>query len=171
MKNFTLCFLFLMFSLGAFAQLTPVGWFAFGDQPDFNDNPYEFKDTAKISMADPDWEWNLASVDFDALWAEAGTEYTMTHHAKDGDDIFDGGTSAGASWKAFYDEDALYVMLKYIDKFAQFTDHGWEVAIQTYDPNRYEPDFVAAGTDVALRNQSYARFLELGGKKIKFQGG
>jgi len=171
MKNFTLCFFFLLLlSLGASAQVafTPVGWFAFGDQPDFNDNHYQWKDTAKVHMAAADWDWNLASVNWDALWTDAGTEYQMTHHAKDGDDLFDGGTSAGSSWKAFYDEDALYVMLKFVDKFAQFTDHGWEVAIQTYDPNRYEPDFTAAGTDVTLRNQSYARYVELGGKKIRF---
>ncbi|KPL14650.1 MAG: hypothetical protein AMS26_10000 [Bacteroides sp. SM23_62] len=172
MKKSTLILIMLtMFSLGSFAQLVPIGWFSFGDQPDFADNPYEWKDTAIAVMAPEEWDWDAATLDFDALWESIEDEYEMTNHAKDGDDLFDGGTTAGSSCKLIYDENALYVLLQFTDLFGQFTDHGWEVAIQTFTPDRYEPDFTAAGDDVTLRNQSYARYCELGGKKIRFQNG
>ena len=172
MKKFTLLLTFLViFTFGAVAQvLTPVGWYNF-DAPDFNDNPYEWNDTAKIMKMPASWDYDVATVDFDAMWDMIpGDAMQMTNHAKDGEDIFDGGTSAGSSWKAAYDENALYVMLLYVDKFAQITDHGWEIGIQTM-ADRYEPDFESAGEDVILRNKSYARFLELGGKKIRFLNG
>lgn len=159
-----------MFSLMA-QTFTPVSWFTWGTSADFSENPYTPKQTVQIKKMPESWNYDQASVDFDALWSLLGDSMTMANHVKDGEDVFDGGVSCGSFWKAFYDEYALYIMLKFIDVDGLYTDHGWELAFQTGEKDRYEPDFVAAGTDVGLKNSSYARYLPVGGKKIKIQGG
>jgi len=160
----------LMFGIVA-QDFTPVAWFDWSSAADFSDNPYTPKQTAQIKKMPDSWNYDANTVDFDALWSLLGDSMTMANHVKDGDDVFDGGLTTGSFWKAFYDEYAMYVMLKFIDVDGQITGHGWELAFQTGEKDRYEPDFVAAGTDVGLRNSSYARYLPIGGKKVKIVGG
>jgi len=108
----------LMGGLSGFGQTTPlcpINWYPWNNPPDFGGAPYTYKNVANVSRVPEGWTYSSATVDFDALWATSGTEHNMTNHVKDGDDVFDGGVTAGSSWKAIYDDDYLYLLLKFID--------------------------------------------------------
>ncbi len=173
MKKISTIFALLNFFIfGLMAQtFTPIGWFSWGTAVDFSENPYSPKQTIQIKKMPESWNYDANTVDFDALWSILGDSMIMANHVKAGGDVFDGGTSCGSFWKAFYAETALYVLLKFIDKDGLYTDHGWELAFQSGEKDRYEPDFTAAGTDLGLKNSSYARYLPIGGKKVKIVNG
>ncbi len=47
------------------------------------------------------WNYDAATVDFDAIWSILGDSMTMANHAKDGDDVFDGGVTTVHSGRLF----------------------------------------------------------------------
>jgi len=173
-----------IFTVCALAQtaLVPVSWVSWGDEPQtaepagqgYANVPYE--KAVYVAPHTPEgWAFDPVSLDFDAAWsAIEGDAVPIAHPGRiDGGDIYDGGSTFGAEWKAMYDSAKVYVLFKYVDAFLQADDgsRAFEVCMQPFYYDRYEPDFIAAGDDITLQNNSYARYIELGGGKALFRDG
>ena len=153
-----------------------INWVNLDDEPDYAADPYEKEDYVAI-MAPGDWTPVSDAASFDATWSILGDSASISNLTSNGvaGDLFDLGEASpsfGAAWKAVYDADNLYVLLKYWDLSTQADDASlaFEIMAQTHpltdmETGRYTPDFVAAGDDVALQKASYGRFIELAGGK------
>jgi len=178
---FTLTLLSI-FGLGAFSQaLIPVTWLAWATEPadstpvGYVNHPHQ-KPVYVASATPEGWVYDAFSLDFDAAWSaipgDGDPINKLSNTAATPGDLFDG-TTFGGFFKATYDADFVYVLLKYLDTDGQ-TDadsRTFEICVQPVYYDRYEPDFIAAGADVALQNNAYARYIELGGGKALFTGG
>jgi hypothetical protein len=178
---FTLLLLSI-FGLSGFAQaLIPVTWLAWATEPadsttvGYVNHPYT-KEVYVASVTPAGWEYDAFALNFDAAWSAITTDpepiSKLSNTANTPGDLFDG-TTFGGFFKAMYDTNYVYLLLKYLDTDGQ-TDadsRTFEICIQPVYYDRYEPDFIAAGTDVALQNNSYARYIELGGGKAKLTSG
>lgn len=178
---FTLALLSI-FGLGAFAQaLIPTTWLAWATEP-ADSTPVGYvnhtytKEVYVASVKPAGWVYDAFALDFDAAWSAIATDpepiSKLSNTSNTPGDLFDG-TTFGGFFKAMYDSNYVYLLLKYLDTDGQ-TDvdsRTFEICIQPVYYDRYEPDFIAAGTDVALQNNAYARFIELGGGKAKLTSG
>jgi hypothetical protein len=175
---FTLALLSII-GLSAFAQaLIPTTWLAWATEPadstpvGYVNHPYT-KEVYVASVTPEGWVYDAFSMDFDAAWnsvaGDAEPISKLSNEANTPGNLFDG-TTFGGFFKAAYDTNYVYLLLKYLDTDGQ-TDEGsraFEIALQPVYYDRYEPDFIAAGSDVALQNNAYARYIELGGGKAVF---
>ncbi len=162
---------------GTADPLTPINWVkwdpeADGGEPVYATTAYD-KKTMVAKKAPADWSFDANSLDFDALWSDINTEAQEIKNHVDGPETpaFDVSAGFGAEWKAMWDDDNVYVLLQFYDDASQATERGFEIGVQPKYPDRYEPDFEAAGDDVVAQNKSYCRYNELGGSKTKFVEG
>ncbi len=189
MKKFTLLLTFIItaFSLFSQAPFQIVNWINLNEDVqspyynfDLSSNPFDKKAVVAVKLSDsslidiPNMDLN----DLKTLWDSLGNEqYISQPLVNDEGDLFDlgSGNTFGASFKACFDSDNLYIMLKYVDKNRVFNSamKRFEVMIQTKEPDRYEAGFDAAeglygphGT-----NAQYGRYIELGGSKFYFGSG
>ncbi len=155
-------------------------WINFSLEPDYDYIPYN-KRTCEIKNFNSDLVdsiKNLNSESFDQLWSSIpGDSMDIENMIQDGNDldyIFQlyGENKYGTIWKAFYDSSNLYVLFKHWDTNNIADEHTtkFEVMFQTSPltnmaRGRYERDFSIA-TSKEEKNESYARFIELGGGHI-----
>lgn len=187
MKKFTAIFAMLAIAAVTFGQVQDqyfagVGWSGPQEGEDWGTTPYA-KAEVIIKQANENYATGLDMDEFTAaqlvsFWDRLGEENFCANHESGGDDAtsldalynLDGDGTFGASWKAFYNEDALFVIIKFIDA-DQITTNRWaEVMLQTGDPIRFDAGYDAA-PDLDTKNEQYARFIELGGMKIKYIDG
>jgi len=174
MKKFNAILILLGLSLGAFAQVPFAGinWVGWATEADFSAAPYDkptidamlTKSTYAVDVAELD-EITLPGV-WDRLTADAGvinTHYTAPTAGTDpsGDDF-------KCEFKAFYDDENVYIAMKWVDAaaFSAADSRFFEIAFQTKEKDRYEAGFTAS-TTLAQQNAQYCRFNELGGFKAK----
>lgn len=177
MKKLNAMIVLLAISAGMFAQFNCVGWVGFSNHPaDFAAEPY-----AKLSVDAPKAGFAVEIDDLDELgipelWAHleanGATAQSVTNNTSDDGglgDLFDldGDATFGSQFMTFWDDDYLYVMLKYVDANSQtdLDQTRWEICYQTAEADRYEAGYQAATGDVDLQNQQYAGFIELGAGK------
>lgn len=188
MKKLNAVLFLLVFAAGVFAQ-TPfklVNWVnmsATGKYAaDLSTNPLgaeKLEITALKSKAS--FTIDLETIDeigLEEIWGRLGAEQFVSKPTNvEGGDLYDlaGAKTFGASFKAFWDDENLYVILKYMDKNAQANagSRAFEIAFQTKEIDRYEVGWNAAtkldGADG--KNAQYGRFTELGGGKALFGSG
>lgn len=153
-------------------------WWNTGEWPSA-DNPQEMADvpydgktvvahkagfTVDVEMLD--------EIGISDIWDRLGEEQfvdNLTNSA--GGDAYDldGDATFGASFKTFWDDDMLYVVLKYkdVNGVADEGSRSFEIGFQTRDIDRYEAGFEAA-TTLQERNNQYCSYIELGGGKALF---
>ena len=126
----------------------------------------------------------IDEIELQDIWSRLGdaqlvSKLSDTNTA--GGDPFDldanGDGTFGVAWKAFYDAENLYVIIKYVDTngFAVGTDdkdnRSMEMCFQTKEKDRYEAGYTAALDSTFTKftrkgtNAQYGRFSELGGGK------
>jgi hypothetical protein len=181
MKKFTTIFAMLLLTLGLSAQgvFTPIGWNAVPADVDWSADPYA-KQTVVIPMANANMNGNVDIAAMTAgevknIWERIGdANYVAYQTDADLTDPYDldasGEGTFGASWKAFHDDNAIYLILKYVDTDEIATARWYEIALQTKENVRYEAGFTAA-TTITEKNNQYARYVELGGMKLVLKGG
>lgn len=87
----------------------------------------------------------------------------------------DGSGKFGGSWKAFYNDESLFVFFKFVDddQIADDYKRWFEIMIQITNPIRYEAGWQAASQldppNLKAMNDQYARYIELGGFKLRWQ--
>jgi hypothetical protein len=177
MKKFNIFLvLFAMLSSVAFSQayLKPVGWYAYPDN-DWSDGGIANKKFVKI-MHSSTFQWDSTAVvdNFDSYWDAMGdvNNVNTVSNTAPGSGLVSWGTDFGASWKAFYTNDALYLMIKYLDaNQVAGTDpdtRGFENAFATEYWKRFEPQYAAfKDSSNKVRNTAYERFINVGGVKAK----
>jgi hypothetical protein len=146
-----------------------VNWVNMENEPDYAAEPYDKKNYV-MPKAPADWTYDAGSLDFTGVWDMIDNEAQCSNAAKtESGELFDlgSGDSFGAAWKAFYDDENIYVMVNWIG-LDQVSAYHMELPLQPNWVDRYEPDFEAAGGDKVLQNHSYGRFIELGGAKPRF---
>ncbi len=186
MKKFNSFLVLLMaFTAGVFAQgpFTPISWITYPADVSWADNPY---DKAEVTALKIKSSFELTPVaDMDEtnimeLWDLLGDQNNITFATVPGDGSvnpfdLDGDATYGAAFKTFWDDENLYVLLKFIDtnfKTTDATDADTRLFEICYAPNekdRYDAGFDAAGDDITLKNKQYARFTELGGGKARIK--
>ncbi len=176
MKRVIFTFAFIgIFMMSAMAQLTPINWASWADEPQHVDHDATegYKDIAYDKLeymaqkAHPDWNFASDAVDFDAVWNSLGDSACIANHVNGTEDPFDIASGTGAAFKATWDDDNIYVLLKFWDGDDALDNSGFEVAVQPVYQDRYEPDFQAA-TTIEEENAAYCRYNELGGSKTKW---
>jgi len=159
----------------------PVNW---GTQPrnvDWSTNPYStsyvsIPKTASLLSSGIDIT-DFTTQEIVDLWHSIGNANLINGEVNgEGTDPFDlnsaGEGTFGAAWKAFYNEDGLYVLFKYIDKINLGGEANFEIALQTKEHTRYEAGWQFAsqmdttGIGYTIMNDQYGRFRELGGMKL-----
>jgi hypothetical protein len=163
-----MAFLCIVFAVNAQDSLRAVGWVGYPADVDWSTTPYE-KLNVDILKAPMGWTFDESTFDLSQLWDSLGEAHEIKNPT-----TTDGGVpyvagSFGSEWKAFYDNDNLYVCMKYYDSDLKATtdnvdSRSWEVMYQTKYADRYEPGWTACQT-TQYKNQQYARFLPLGGGK------
>ncbi|MGC9343462.1 MAG: hypothetical protein ACP5E3_12230, partial [Bacteroidales bacterium] len=117
----------------------------------------------------------LDEIGISDIWDRLGEEQFVENLTNDaGGDAYDLDSDAtfGASFKAFWDDDMLYIVLKYkdVNGVADEGSRSFEIGFQTRDIDRYEAGFEAA-TTLQERNNQYCSYIELGGGKALFTSG
>jgi hypothetical protein len=172
-KIFTLMFLSLL-AFNVMAQFKCINWVNMANEPDYADVPYE-KQTYEAVPTPKDWSFNASTLNFDAAWAVAGKEVKNSKPVNiSGGDLYDlgNGDTYGSSWKAMYDANNLYILLKWVGTdIADAGTANLEFMFQPTSIDRYEADFTAAEGDKVKQNHAYARYVELGGGKGVFADG
>lgn len=174
MRKVTLFVAAFALSLGAFAQteLIPVNWVNWaaepaGDAVGYAENPYNKAVAVAGEVAEV---VDVESVDFDVLWNSInnGPYEVANPTSVGGGDLRD--TDFGASFKAIYSSDAVYVLLQYLDDASQADadSRSFEIMFNPYK-DRNDTMFATA-TDVTGQNQAYACYTLWGGK-AKFADG
>ncbi|MGB9747568.1 MAG: T9SS type A sorting domain-containing protein [Bacteroidales bacterium] len=168
-------FIFLLFlAKGVFAQvdvrdtLFPVGWITYPSDVDWSVEKFP-KKAVTIMKAPVDWVFDENQFTLTDLWDKLGDENEVKNPTNtDGGDLY--GANFGARWKAFYDNENLYVCLKYMDKnlAADENSRSFEIMYQTKYYDRYEPGWQAAQS-IKGKNYQYARYIRLGGGKAKIE--
>ncbi len=181
MKKLSLLFVFSFVAMSMFAQLTWVPtWINLNKEPDYAANPYT-KAVQKAMMAPAAWEYAgiTDAASFDDTWNILGDSAAVKNLTSNGvaGDLFDLGEASpsfGAAWKAVYDEENLYILLKYWDLAAQVDagTHKFEIMAQPHpdtDPmtGHYNAIFDTA-TDFTWKQRSYVRWTVLGGGKVEY---
>jgi len=172
-KIFTLMFLSLL-AFNVMAQFKCINWVNMANEPDYASETYE-KKTYEAVPTPKDWTFSATSLDFNAAWAVAGEEVMNSKPVNiTGGDLYDlgNGDTYGSSWKAMYDANNLYVLLKWVGvDVADAGTANLEFMFQPTSIDRYAADFDAAAGDKVLQNHAYARYIELGGGKGVFAEG
>lgn len=180
MKKLSLLFVFSFVAMSMFAQMPwNTVWANFATEPDYANTPYE-KAEYMVYKAPASWAYGdiQDAASFDATWDILGDSASVADAGNvEGGEIFDLGEASpsfGSAWKAVYDADNLYVLLKYWDLSGQADDGSlwWEVMAQpaqTVDQmtGQYAPMFDTA-TTLLYQNRAYARWIQLGGGKTDF---
>jgi len=181
-KYFTLVLICgIVISSMAQTALVPVNWVAWSDEPQTADPLGQgyanvaFEKAVYLAYPTPEgWTFDATTVSFNAAWAAIrGEPGQVTHPGRiTGGDIRDD-ENFGVEWKAAFDTQKVYIFLKYIDNYLLADDgsRSFEICLQPKYYDRYEPDFIAAGDDITLQNNTYARYVELGGGKALFTNG
>jgi len=180
MKKIYLVVLLLFVGKFVFAQddvrdtLFPVGWISYPADVDWSVDKFP-KKAVTIMKAPADWVFDENTFTPTDLWDQLGNENEIKNPTNtDGGDLY--GANFGASWKAFYDDENLYVCLKYRDKNLAAMDENdkdtrsFEIMYQTKYYDRYEPGWQTAQS-IQGKNYQYARFLRLGGGKALITSG
>jgi len=190
MKKLNTLIVLLALSAGVFAQgpFTIVSWVSgsLADDPtavyydtDFSVDAYP-KMTVEALKAKSSFTVDVAAIDdlgIQDIWSRLGDVNLISNLTSDGgltSSPFDldanGDGTYGGAWKAFYDDQNLYVLMKYVDANgivdALTTDY-FEICFQTKATDRYEAGFQAATSQFGVdgSNAQYGRFIELGGGK------
>jgi len=187
MKKITTLLMLLFAATFTFGQVaneyfSPVSWWTPPRNTDFSSVDPGVSQTV-IPMANALMDGNIAIDELIAddvmnIWDRIGDPNLIAGETNGNVDPFDldanGDGTFGASWKAFYDSESLFVILKFVDTDAQSTARWFELALQTKEYERYEAGFQAAsavdtaGVGYQIMNDQYGCFVELGGMKLKF---
>lgn len=151
------------------APMTPVGWGIISTTDDWSDvDNAEPKANVEIGLK-ASFVYDAGTFDFDATWESIyGSANVIANNTKRPEGVTTDPENLETSWKAFYNNDALFVLIKVDDPNTQVSAASFEVMYQTATADRFEPDFTAAGTDIVKINNSYCRYMPLGGYKVKF---
>lgn len=191
MKKFSAIFAMLCIAAFTFAQeqgnyFAPINWGASPSDVSWADAAPVEKTTVTIPMAPESLDGNIDIGDMTAedvlnIWPRIGDVNLVPNQAGgDAEDLADpfdldesGEGTFGACWKAFYDSEALYVIIKYVDTDEQSTARWFELPIQTKEYDRYNHGWTYANdNDLGneILNDQYGRYVELGGMKLRTSG-
>lgn len=168
MKKLNALMIGLLIAGSAMAQMTPplkpvAGWGLIPATPAFATTPLA-KSNADIYLRD--FTFDEVEYVFDEIWDNAGEEFA-NDKVRVGTDFIAKPEGVSAAWKAFYTTTDLVILYTYTDANAAAAFKGGEIMWQSAYKDRFEPDFTAAGADVQLQNNSYARFNTLGSGKTE----
>jgi hypothetical protein len=168
MRKITLLFASLVLTFSVFGQLVPVDWVNWLNEPDYANTPYTkavavaMESAAAVSVADVS--------EFDALWSAIEGDAYQIANATDitGGDLF--GATFGASFKATYFGNTLYVLFQYKDDDSQANAGSRSFEVM-FDANKDRVDTMfAARADLAGQNGAYACYTLFGGKALFADG-
>jgi len=157
------------FSTPLFSQdtLRPIGWITYPSDVDWSVNKFE-KKAVTIKKAPAEWTFDAGTFVLSEIWDKLGDENEIKNNTRsEGGDLYQKDVF-GTSWKAFYDNEFLYVGLKYVDVNQQVPNEnkGFEICFQTKYYDRYEPGWHKA-ISIEGKNKQYARYIQLGGGKTR----
>jgi hypothetical protein len=169
MKKLYLLIIFMAFTRILIGQdtLKPIGWIAYPSDVDWSVEKFN-KKAVTIKKAPAEWTFDAGAFVLSDIWDKLGGENEIKNNTRsEGGDLYEEGVF-GAAWKAFYDDEFLYVGLKYVDVNQQVPaeNKGFEICFQTRYKDRYEPGWQKAQS-IEGKNKQYARFLQLGGGKTR----
>ena len=169
MKKLCALFALMAFATLLFGQdtLKPIGWITYPSDIDWSVEKFE-KKAVTIKKAPAEWTFDAGTFVLSEIWDKLGDENEIKNNTRsEGGDLYQKDVF-GTTWKAFYDNEFLYIGLKYIDVNQQVPNEnkGFEICFQTKYYNRYEPGWQKAQS-IEGKNKQYARFLQLGGGKTR----
>ncbi len=185
MKKLNSILAFMVLAVGStFAQgpFTPISWIGYPTDVSWADNPYTKGEVTAIKMNTTAMTpvESMDETNMQSIWDVLGDEKFISNLTTPGDGSvtnpfnLDGDATYGASFKTFWDDENLYVLLKFVDTNFKATpvdaDTRWfEIMYASNEKDRYDAGFTAAGTDIQLQNKQYARYIELGGGKARIR--
>jgi hypothetical protein len=160
---------FMAFSTALFSQdtLKPIGWITYPSDVNWSVDKFE-KNAVTIKKAPAEWTFDAGTFVLSEIWDKLGDENEIKNNTRsEGGDLYQKDVF-GSTWKAFYDNEFLYVCLKYVDVNQQVPNEnkGFEICFQTKYRDRYEPGWQKAQS-IQGKNKQYARYLQLGGGKTR----
>jgi hypothetical protein len=160
---------FMAFATQLYSQdtLKPIGWITYPSDVNWSVDKFA-KKAVTIKKAPADWTFDAGTFVLSEIWDKLGDENEIKNNTRsEGGDLYQKDVF-GATWKAFYDNEFLYVGLKYVDVNQQVPNEnkGFEICFQTKYRDRYEPGWQKAQS-IEGKNKQYARYIQLGGGKTR----
>lgn len=160
---------FLAFATQLFGQdtLKPIGWITYPSDVNWSVDKFA-KKAVTIKKAPAEWTFDAGTFVLSEIWDKLGDENEIKNNTRsEGGDLYQKDVF-GSTWKAFYDNEFLYLGLKYVDVNQQVPNEnkGFEICFQTKYYDRYEPGWQKAQS-IEGKNKQYARYIQLGGGKTR----
>lgn len=182
MKKINIVVLLLAMAYAVSAQPFQNTWWNPGNWPSADapeamaDVPYDGK---TVVAKKAEWEVQLDLLDdigISDIWDRLGdVQYVdnLTNSAGGDSYDLDGDATFGAAYKAFWDDQNLYVVLMYkdVNSVADAGSRSFEIGFQTRDIDRYEAGYQATidgDSSLQWQNMQYCSYIELGGGKALF---
>ena len=162
-----LVFLAFATQLSGQDTLKPIGWITYPSDVNWSVDKFT-KKAVTIKKAPAEWTFDAGTFVLSEIWDKIGTENEIKNNTRsEGGDLYQKDVF-GTTWKAFYDNEFLYIGLKYVDMNQQVPNEnkGFEICFQTKYYDRYEPGWQKAQS-IQGKNKQYARYLQLGGGKTR----
>ena len=117
-KIYTLLVLlvFMAFTTQLFGQdtLKPIGWITYPSDVNWSVDKFE-KKAVTIKKAPAEWTFDAGTFVLSEIWDKLGAENEIKNNTRsEGGDLYQKDVF-GTTWKAFYDDEFLYLGLKYVD--------------------------------------------------------